>query len=73
MKIMKKLVKRTETYRIDSEKEAAATVEEYKQKQYNEGFTVAKTKVDYKNKKDRKTGEIIDEWWNVEITVTYEL
>ena len=30
-------------------------------------------KVDYKTKKDRKTGEIVDEKWIVEITVGYDV
>jgi len=70
---MKKLIKQTYTYHIDNEKEATDTVEEFKQKQYDEGYTVTKTKIDYKNKKDRKTGEIIDENWVTEITVNYIL
>ena len=68
---MRKLRKRTDEYDIDSEKEAAATVEEYKEKQYEEGYTVLKTKIDYKAKKDRKTGEIVDENWVTSITVAY--
>lgn len=68
---MKQLVKTTNVYHIDSEKEATAAVEECKAKQYDEGYTVLKTKVDYKPKKDRKTGEIIDEKWIVELTVGY--
>ncbi len=70
---MTKLVKHTYTYHIDNEKEATAKVEEFKQKQYDEGYTVTKTKIDYKNKKDRKTGEIIEENWVTEITVNYIL
>lgn len=68
---MKKLTKITKTYDVDNEKEATETVEECKQKQYDEGYTVLKTKVDYKPKKDRKTGEIVDEKWVVELTVSY--
>lgn len=70
---MKKLVKHTDVYFIDNEKEAADTVEKYKQEQYDKGYTVVKTKIDYKNKKDRKTGEIVEEKWVTEITVAYEL
>ena len=38
-----------------------------------EGYTLLKYKNDYKSKKDRKTGEIVDEWWIVEITKGYEV
>ena len=67
------MTKKTETYRVDTEEEATSTVEEYKAKAVHEGYTVTKTKVDYKSKKDRKTGEITDEWWMVEITMSYEV
>ena len=67
------MTKRTEVYRVDTEEEAANLVEDYKTRAVNEGATVTKTKVDYKSKKDRKTGEIVDEWWMVEVTVSYEV
>ena len=67
------MTKKSEVYRVDSEEEAAATVEDYKSRAVTEGFTVTKTKVDYKTKKDRKTGDIIDEWWMVEVTVSYDV
>ena len=69
---MKKLIKKTYVYNIDSEKEATATIEDYKQKQYEEGYVVLKTKVDYKTKKDRKTGEIVEEKWITEVTIGYD-
>ena len=46
---------------------------DYKSRAVKAGYTVVKTKVDYKSKKDRKSGEIIDEWWMVEVTVSYEI
>ena len=49
------------------------TVENYKANQAAEGYTLLKYKNDYKSKKDRKTGEIVDEWWIVEITKGYEV
>ena len=70
---MKKLKKVTYEYDIDSEKEADLTIEEYKNKQYDEGYTVLKTKVDYKAKKDRKTGEITEEKWITSVTLGYEV
>ena len=67
------MTKRTEVYRVDTEAEATNLVEDYKNRAMREGFTVIKTKVDYKSKKDRKTGELTDEWWMVEVTIAYEL
>lgn len=67
------MTKRTEVYRVDTEDEATNLVEDYKNRAMREGFTVIKTKVDYKSKKDRKTGELTDEWWMVEVTIAYEL
>jgi len=67
------MTKKTEVYRVDTENEATEIVEDYKARAMNEGYTVVKTKVDYKSKKDRKTGEIADEWWMVEVTVSYEI
>ena len=70
---MKQLIKETLTFRIDSEEEAMQTVENYKANQMAEGYTLLKYKNDYKSKKDRKTSEIVDEWWIVEITKGYEV
>ena len=67
------MTKKTEVYRVDTEEEAADIVQAYKDRAINEGYTVSKTKVDYKSKKDRKTGDITDEWWMVEVTVAYEI
>ena len=49
------------------------TEETYKANQASEAYTLLKYKNDYKSKKDRKTGEIVDEWWIVEITKGYEV
>lgn len=74
MKLMAMMMtKKTEVYKVDTEEEAADLVEDYKARATNEGATVSKTKVDYKSKKDRKTGEITDEWWVVEVTISYEI
>lgn len=70
---MKKLIKQTFIYNIDNEAEAADTVEHFKNNQNVEGYTVARSKIDYKTKKDRKTGEIVEEKWITEVTVTYEV
>ena len=60
------------THEADTEAEADGLVEDFKARALQEGFTVTKTKVDYKTKKDRKTGEITEEWYNVEVTYVYD-
>lgn len=61
------------TCRCDTENEANSVVDNWKNRAIKEGFTITKTKVDYKTKKDRKTGEIVEEWWMVEVTISYEI
>lgn len=65
--------KQVHGFEADTEKEAESIVETYKTNAIKEGYTVTKTKVDYKSKKDRKTGEITDEWYNVEVTLAYDV
>ena len=60
------------TSRCDTENEANSVIDEWKAKAAQSGFTVTKTKIDYKTKKDRKTGDILDEWWMVEVTLVYD-
>ena len=69
----KMMTKKTEVYLVDNEEEATETIEWYKNRAASEGYTVTKTKVDYKPKKDRKTREIIEEVWMVEVTVAYDI
>ena len=55
--------------------EATEIIEDYKARSIVGGYTVAKTKVDYKTRKARSgenKGQIEEEWWMVEITVTYD-
>ena len=70
---MKELIKSTYVYNIDNEAEATSTIEDYKKQQYENHYKVLKTKIDYKCKKDRKTGEIMDENWLTEVTLGYEV
>lgn len=58
---MKYLIRTTEVYRADNEDEAKAVIEEAKRTS-----TVIKYNSTYKCKKQK--GEIIDEWYRVEIT-----
>ena len=68
---MRTLRKVTYEYDISSEEESTATIEEYKTNALEKGYMVTNSKVDYKVKKDRKTGEIVDENWVTKVTVAY--
>ena len=70
---MKDLWKETLTYKTDNEEEAMSTIEDFKSRQMEEGYTLTKYKNDYKVKKDKKTGEILDETWTVMVEKTYEV
>lgn len=70
MKILRKV---TYQYDIDNEAESADTIQKFKDEQETNHYKVLKHKTDYKVKKDRKTGEIIDENWLTEVTLGYEV
>ena len=59
------LIRTTEVYRADSENEAKAVIEEAKRTS-----TVIKYNSTYKCKKQK--GEIVDEWYKVEITKEWD-
>lgn len=69
MRFQKKVIY---TYDVDNEAEAEDIIKGYKEDQAAEGYTVTKSKIDYKTKKDRKTGEILEENWVTEVTLTYD-
>ena len=48
-------------------------IEEYKANQITQRYTLTKYNTTYKCKKDRKTGELTDEFWLVSITKEYEV
>ena len=62
---MKYLIRTTEVYRADNEDEAKAVIEEAKRTS-----TVIKYNSTYKCKKQK--GEVIDEWYRVEITKEWD-
>ena len=70
---MRTLRKVTYEYDISSEEESTATIEEYKTNALEKGYMVTNSKVDYKVKKDRKTGDIVDENWATKVTVAYNV
>ena len=69
----KQLKTETLVFKVDSEQLAMDTVEEYKNNQITEGYTLTKYNTTYKCKKDRKSGELLSEWWFVSITKEYEV
>lgn len=69
MKIMKMKMKETEVYRVDNEEEAVQMINEYKDRQLTEAYTLSKSGYVIKNKKSK--GEIIDTWAIVTIEKTF--
>ena len=69
----KQLKTETLVFKVDSEQLAMDTIEEYKNNQNVDGYTLTKYNTTYKSKKDRKTGEIILEYWLVSVTKEYEV
>ena len=57
---MRILKKTTDVYRVDDEEEALALIEEFKDNQLTNGYTVTKSGYVLKTKKAK--GEIIDSW-----------
>lgn len=57
---MKELIKTVDTFRVENEEEAVQVIEEYKDKQLQEGYTLTKSGYVLKTKKSK--GEIIDSW-----------
>lgn len=63
----KHLISTVETYRVDSEAEAAALIEEAKK---SHQFTLSKYSSVYKERKQK--GEVIDAWHRVSLTKTFD-
>lgn len=70
---MKQLKTETLTYKTDSEQEALDIIEECKSKQREDNYTLTKYNTVYKSKKDRKTGELVEEYWLATTTKEYEV
>ena len=64
------LMKTTDVFRVDTEEEAMAMIEEAKEKQASGGFSVSKSGYVLKTKKSK--GEIIDSWYICTIERTFE-
>lgn len=63
----KYLISTVETYRVDSEAEAAALIEEAKK---SHKYTLAKYSSVYKERKQK--GEVIDAWHRVSLTKVFD-
>lgn len=63
---MVQLVKRTDEYKVDTEKEAQDLIDKTKTEQSSEGFELTNFGSAAKNKKLK--GEIIDSWFIVKLT-----
>ena len=58
---MKFLMKTTDVYRVDTEEDAMKLIQEFKDNQTVEGYTVSKSSYTLKTKKSK--GEIVDSWY----------
>ena len=66
---MKTLLKTVDTFRVEDEEEAVRVIEEYKNNQTTEGYSLTKSGYVLKNKKSK--GEIIDSWAIVTVERTF--
>lgn len=73
MKVSIPMKTETQTYIAPSEQCALETIEHFKEAQLEEGYTLTKYNTTYKCKKDRKTHEIVEEFWLVSVTKEFEV
>jgi len=66
---MKMLLKTTDVYRVDNEEEAVQMINDYKDRQLTEGYTLSKSGYVLKTKKSK--GEVIDSWAVVTVEKTF--
>ena len=65
---MKYLVRSVETYRVANEEEAKKTIEEAKE---DPSYVLSKYSSEYKCSKSK--GEVVDEWFRVQLTKDFNL
>lgn len=68
---MKELLKTTEVYKVNDETEAVELIDQYKNNQHVEGYTLTKSGYILKNRKVK--GEIVDSWAVVTVEKTKEV
>lgn len=66
---MKQLLKTTDVFRVNDEEEAVQVIQEFKNNQAAEGYTLTKSGYVLKNKKSK--GEIVDSWAIVTVERTF--
>lgn len=66
---MKLLLKTVDTFRVEDEEEAVRLIEEYKNNQATDNYSLTKSGYVLKNKKSK--GEIIDSWAIVTVERTF--
>lgn len=64
------LIKRVESYRVASEDAAIQTIQDFREKQAEGGYTL--TKSSYVLKVKRMKGEIVDSYYIVTVELNYE-
>lgn len=65
------LLKEQKVYQVDSEEDGKKLIEEFSAGQFTNGYKLVKSACDYKNKKVK--GEIVEEWYLVTVTLSYEV
>lgn len=58
---------------VDSENEAKNWISEQNDLQGLNGYTVTKSTITRKEKKDKKTGDLIDEWYIAEVVKKFDI
>ena len=67
---MRTWLKTVDTFRVEDEEEAVQLIEEYKNNQRVDGYSLTKSSYALKNKKSK--GEIIDSWAIVTVERTFD-
>lgn len=67
---MRTWLKTVDTFRVNDEEEAVQLIEEYKNNQRVDGYSLTKSSYALKNKKSK--GEIIDSWAIVTVERTFD-
>lgn len=67
------LIKEVLTYLVKTETDACSLIEQFRQKQDEEGYSIGKNGYIRKVKTDKKSGEIIDESYFVTVEKKYDV
>lgn len=62
---MKQLLKTTDVYRVETEEDAMNLIQDFKDRQNSEGYTLTKSGYVLKTKKSK--GEVIESWFIVTV------